>query len=70
MKEKLTKEKKKLDIAEKRRKLDLEGYGADLTQMKKKVLFYEKYIKKLKNLVEKDQEGLLEAMQEEKQIDE
>ena len=40
MKENLTKESKKLEVSEKRRKLDLEGYSNDLNIMKKKVLFY------------------------------
>ncbi len=38
--EKLAKETKKMEVAERRRKLELEGYGADLSAMKKKILFY------------------------------
>jgi|DEB19_MinimDraft_2_1074335.scaffolds.fasta_scaffold306899_1 hypothetical protein len=38
-----------------RRKLELEGYGADLENMKRKIEFYQKYITKLKSLVEEDQ---------------
>lgn len=44
MTERLEKETKKLQTADRRRKLDLEGYQADLQGMKKKVLFYQKYI--------------------------
>lgn len=40
MQEKLAKETKKMEVAERRRKLELEGYGADLSAMKKKILFY------------------------------
>jgi hypothetical protein len=40
MQEKLAKETKKMEIAEKRRKLELEGYGADLSAMKKKIQFF------------------------------
>jgi len=54
MTERLDKETKKLNTAEKRRKLELEGYHADLSNMKKKISFYEKYISKLKKLVEED----------------
>jgi hypothetical protein len=59
MKERLDKESKKMQVAEQRRKFDLEGYGADLQNMKKKIIFYQKYITKLKNLVEEDQAELL-----------
>lgn len=38
-----------------RRKLELDGYGADLENMKRKIEFYQKYITKLKSLVEQDQ---------------
>ena len=44
MTERLEKETKKLQTADRRRKLDLEGYQADLQGMKKKVVFYQKYI--------------------------
>jgi len=37
MKEKLAKETKKMEVAERRRKLELEGYNADLSAMKKKI---------------------------------
>lgn len=62
MTERLGKETKKLKTAEKRRKFDLEGYGADLQSMKKKIDFYQKYIFKLKNIVEENDEELLDEM--------
>ena len=40
---------------EERRKLELEGYASDLQQMKKKIGFYQKYISKLRKLVENDE---------------
>jgi len=40
MKERLSKESKKMEVNEKRRKLELEGYGSDLLAMKKKIGFY------------------------------
>lgn len=55
MKERLEKDSKKLNANESRRKLELEGYGADLQAMKRKIEFYKKYISKLKALVEDDQ---------------
>ena len=54
MQDRLGKETKKMQIAERRRKLELEGYSSDLQAMKKKVSFYQKYIMKLKRLVEED----------------
>ena len=44
----------KVDKQESRRKLELEGYSADLQNMKRKIEFYQKYITKLKSLVEED----------------
>ena len=41
-------------MVERRRKLELEGYGADLQNMRRKIEFYHKYISKLKTLVEED----------------
>lgn len=55
MQERLTKETKKMEVNERRRKHELEGYGADLQNMKKKIGFYHKYITKLRKLVEEDQ---------------
>ena len=55
MKERLQQLTVKADRVESRRKLELEGYGADLENMKRKLEFYQKYISKLKSLVEQDQ---------------
>ena len=41
--------------AERRRNLELEGFSNDIIALRKKVLFYQNYIRKLKNLVEEDQ---------------
>ena len=67
MQEKLAKETKKMEIAERRRKLELEGYGADLSAMKKKILFYQKFIAKIKRAVDEDrgQEDEIEMSDEE-----
>lgn len=54
MKERLTSETTKVDRNEQRRRLELEGYAADLQNMKRKIEFYQKYIIKLKALVEED----------------
>ena len=55
MQERLTKETKKMDVNERRRKHELEGYGADLQNMRRKIGFYQKYINKLRKLVDEDQ---------------
>lgn len=55
MQERLVKETKKMEVNERRRKHELEGYGSDLQNMKKKIQFYHKYITKLRKLVEEDQ---------------
>ena len=55
MQARLHKETKKLEGAERRRKLELEGYGADLQAMRKKAAFYQKYVAKLRKLVEEDE---------------
>ena len=57
MQDKLGKETKKMEVAERRRKLELEGYSADLSSMKKKISFFQKYIAKMKKAVE-DERGL------------
>ena len=54
MQERLTTETTKVERNEQRRKLELEGYAADLQNMKRKIEFYQKYITKLKALVEED----------------
>ena len=56
MRERLEKESEKVNKSESRRKLQLEGYGADLQNMQRKIDFYHKYIGKLKTLVEEDGE--------------
>ena len=40
MQERLTKETKKMEVNERRRKHELEGYGADLQNMRRKIGFY------------------------------
>ena len=54
MTERLKHDTTKVDKQESRRKLELEGYSADLQNMKRKIEFYQKYITKLKSLVEED----------------
>ena len=54
MNERLETDTKKVENTERRRKLELEGYSADLQNMKRKIDFYQKYIMKLKALVEED----------------
>ena len=54
MTERLKLDSTKVDKQESRRKLELEGYSADLQNMKRKIEFYQKYITKLKSLVEED----------------
>jgi len=54
MTERLSTETVKVERNEERRKLELEGYSADLQNMKRKIEFYQKYITKLKALVEED----------------
>jgi hypothetical protein len=56
MEERYTKESTRLQVGERRRKFELEGYGADLQAMKKKINFYQKYIGKLRKLVNEDNE--------------
>lgn len=41
---------------DRRRKCELEGYSADLENMRRKVDFYQKYIGKLRMLVQEDQQ--------------
>jgi len=43
-----------MEINERRRKHELEGYGSDLQNMRKKIIFYQKYISKLRKLVQED----------------
>jgi hypothetical protein len=62
MQEKLGKETKKMEIAERRRKLELEGYSSDLSAMKKKIQFFHKYIAKMKKAVDEER-GAGEVME-------
>jgi hypothetical protein len=62
MQDKLAKETKKMEIAERRRKLELEGYSSDLSAMKKKIQFFQKYIAKMKKAVEEER-GTGEVME-------
>ena len=62
MQDKLAKETKKMEIAERRRKLELEGYSSDLSAMKKKIQFFQKYIAKMKKAVEEER-GTVEVME-------
>jgi hypothetical protein len=57
MQKKLDKETKKMEVAERRRKLELEGYSADLSAMRKKIMFFQKYIAKMKKAVEEERGG-------------
>jgi hypothetical protein len=66
MQEKLTKETKKMEIAERRRKLELEGYSSDLSAIKKKIQFFQKYIAKMKKAVEEERgEEVMEMSEDE-----
>jgi hypothetical protein len=53
-KEQIERETQKTAGLERRRNCELEGYGADLSNMKRNVEFYQKYITKLKSLVSED----------------
>ena len=65
MQDKLAKETKKMEGAERRRKLELEGYAADMQAVKRKILFYVKYIAKMKRAVEDEKAGDLLEMSDE-----
>lgn len=52
---------KRLATAERNRKLDLEGSCSDLSNLKKRMVFYQNYIGKLKTLVDKEEENILSA---------
>ena len=54
MQEAIQKETTKMQTQERRRKCEMEGVQSDLQNMKRKVEFYQKYISKLKQLVEED----------------
>lgn len=57
LKDRLNKDTERLTMMESKRKLDLEGFGSDLSNLKKRMVFYQNYIGKLKKLVDKDQEN-------------
>ena len=52
--EQIERETAKMQGLERRRNCELEGYSADLSNMKRKVEFYQKYITKLKQLVSEE----------------
>lgn len=54
MKEQIEREGKKTEAHDRRRKCEIEGIASDLSNMKRKVEFYQKYISKLKQLVHED----------------
>ena len=56
MEERATKEKDKLESHTVKRKLELEGFTSDLQNLKKRMIFYQNYIGKLKKLVDRDQQ--------------
>lgn len=62
MQDKLAKETKKMEIAERRRKLELEGYSSDLAAIKRKIQLYQKHIAKMKKAVEEER-GAGEVME-------
>ena len=51
----LTADSTRVDQMKAKRKLDLEGFASDLANLKKRMVFYQNYIGKLKNLVDRDQ---------------
>jgi len=57
LKDRLQKDTDRLNMMDNKRKLDLEGFASDLANLKKRMIFYQNYIGKLKKLVDKDQEG-------------
>ena len=54
--DKLEKDKVKYDMLTSKRKLEIEGFSSDLKNLEKRMVFYQNYISKLKNLVERDQQ--------------
>ena len=43
-----------MEVSERRRKLELDGYSADLSAMTKKIQFFQKFITKMKKAVEQE----------------
>lgn len=52
--EKYEKNQEKLDKTVTKRKLELEGFSSDLSNLEKRMVFYQNYICKLKKLVDQD----------------
>lgn len=59
MKEKHEKLLVRVNQSETKRKLDLEGYCSDLSNLKKRMVFYQNYIGKLKTLVDKEEDNII-----------
>lgn len=55
LQERIDKDTMKLDQQKEKRKLDLEGNMSDLQNLEKRMTFFQNYIGKLKNLVDRDQ---------------
>lgn len=53
--EKIEKDTTKLETQKEKRKLDLEGNMSDLSNLEKRMTFFQNYIGKLKSLVDRDQ---------------
>ena len=51
-KEKLETKQEKLERISTKRKLELEGFSSDLSNLEKRMVFYQNYISKLKRLVD------------------
>lgn len=54
MKDQIQRETAKTEAHDRRRRCEIEGISSDLSNMKRKVEFYQKYIAKLKQLVHED----------------
>ena len=52
----------------KKRQLDLEGFTSDLGNLKKRMVFYQNYIGKLKKLVDREDGGAGEEMDRQKEL--
>ena len=52
--EKYQKNDEKLNKIMTKRKLELEGFSSDLSNLEKRMVFYQNYISKLKKLVDQD----------------
>ena len=54
MRTQITRETTKTEVQDRRRKCEIEGVASDLQNMKRKCDFYQKYIGKLRTLVNED----------------